>query len=146
MCFVRPQVYLSTLLVCWKCFSQLILEFIFQLVLVMEIYGNLKPMKHMKHKTFSRWVGLVQGGPYGRYKWSYGAPINGLVNRQLGLFHPYIWSYMELQHYPPSMVVSGSPKRWDRWHIIPQLAVYTTYIPLIVLAFWRGPYATDPTF
>ncbi len=35
-----------------------------------------------------------------------------------------------------SMVVSGSPKRWDRWHIIPQLAVYTTYIPLIVLAFW----------
>ena len=26
------------------------------------------------------------------------------------------------------MVVSGSPKRWDRWHIIPQLAVYTTYI------------------
>ena len=35
------------------------------------------------------------------------------------------------------MVVSGSPKRWDRWHIIPQLAVYTiytTYIPLIVLA------------
>ena len=31
----------------------------------------------------------------------------------------------------PSMVVSGSPKRWDRWHIIPQLAAYTTYIPLI---------------
>ena len=32
-----------------------------------------------------------------------------------------------------SMVVSGSPKRWDRWHIIPQLAVYTTYTdtPLI---------------
>ena len=23
---------------------------------------------------------------------------------------------------------NGSPKRWDRWHIIPQLAVYTTYI------------------
>ena len=33
-----------------------------------------------------------------------------------------------------SIVVSGSPKRWDRWYIIPQLAVYTTYIPLIVLA------------
>ena len=29
------------------------------------------------------------------------------------------------------MVVSGSPKRWAWWHIIPQLAVYTTYIPLI---------------
>ncbi len=28
-----------------------------------------------------------------------------------------------------------------RWHIILQLAVYTTYIPLIVLAFW-GLYAT----
>ena len=31
------------------------------------------------------------------------------------------------------MVVSGSHKGWDRWHIFPQLAVYiyTTYIPLI---------------
>ena len=27
-----------------------------------------------------------------------------------------------------SMVVSGSRKRWDRWHTIPQLAVYTTYM------------------
>ncbi len=45
-----------------------------------------------------------------------------------------------------SMVVLGFRKRWDRWHIIPQLAVYTTYIPLIVLAFWGAPYATDPTF
>ena len=34
------------------------------------------------------------------------------------------------------MVVSG------RWNIIPQLAVYTTYIPLIVLAFWGGKNAT----
>ena len=31
-----------------------------------------------------------------------------------------------------SMVVSGSPKRWDRWHIIPQLAVYTTYSPCLL--------------
>ena len=30
----------------------------------------------------------------------------------------------------------GSLNRWDRYHIIPQLAVYTTYIPLIVLAYW----------
>ena len=29
------------------------------------------------------------------------------------------------------------PLKGGRWHIIPQLAVYTTYIPLIVLAFWR---------
>ena len=35
-----------------------------------------------------------------------------------------------LYQRPKSMVVSGSPKS-GRWHIIPQLAVYTTYIPLI---------------
>ena len=29
------------------------------------------------------------------------------------------------------MEVPGSLNRWDRYHIIPQLAVYTTYIPLI---------------
>ena len=28
------------------------------------------------------------------------------------------------------------PLKGGRWHIILQLAVYTTYIPLIVLAFW----------
>ncbi len=31
-----------------------------------------------------------------------------------------------------SMVVSGSPKRWDRWHIIPQLASNTTYSPCLL--------------
>ena len=34
------------------------------------------------------------------------------------------------------MLLPGSLNRWDRYHIIPQLAVYTTYIPLIVLAYW----------
>ncbi len=29
------------------------------------------------------------------------------------------------------MDFSGSFKGWDRWHIIPQLAVYTIYIPFI---------------
>ena len=29
------------------------------------------------------------------------------------------------------------PLKGGRWHIIHQLAVYTTYIPLIVLAFWK---------
>ena len=43
------------------------------------------------------------------------------------------------------MVVSV-PVQGGRWHIIPQLAVYTTYIPLIVLAFWGVKNATDPTF
>ena len=38
-----------------------------------------------------------------------------------------------------SMVVSGSPKRWDRWHIIPRLAVYTTYIYILPSG---GLYAT----
>ena len=35
-----------------------------------------------------------------------------------------------------SIASSGSLNRWDRWYIITQLAVYTTYIPLIVLASW----------
>ena len=35
-----------------------------------------------------------------------------------------------------SIAVSGSFNRWDRWYIITQLAVYTTYIPLVVLANW----------
>ena len=30
------------------------------------------------------------------------------------------------------MVVFGSRKRWDRWHIIPQLGVYTTYSPCLL--------------
>ena len=40
--------------------------------------------------------------------------------------------------------VFGSRKRWDRWHIIPKLAVYTVCIPLILPS--AGLYATDPTF
>ena len=35
-----------------------------------------------------------------------------------------------------SMEFPGSLNGWDRWYIITQLAVYTTYIPLIVLANW----------
>ena len=31
-----------------------------------------------------RWF-FYKVGPYDRYKWSYGAPINGLIYRQLGL-------------------------------------------------------------
>ncbi len=47
----------------------------------------------------------------------------------------------EKQSSNDSMVVSGSPKRWDPWHIIPQLAVYTTYIPLILPSGWLyNPY------
>ena len=41
------------------------------------------------------------------------------------------------QHSPDkSMVVSGSPKRWAWWHIIPHLAgkIPLIYIPRIVLA------------
>ena len=33
-------------------------------------------------------------------------------------------------------VKPGSLNRWDRYHIIPQLAVYTTYIPLIYCLYW----------
>ena len=42
------------------------------------------------------------------------------------------------------MVVSGYPKG-GRWHIIPQLAVYTTHIPLIYIAFLGG-YMLPTTF
>ena len=42
------------------------------------------------------------------------------------------------------MVVSGSPKRWDRWHSPSPFvgSKNTTYIPLIVLAFWGVKNAT----
>ena len=33
-----------------------------------------------------------------------------------------------------SKLRAGSLNRWDRYHIIPQLAVYTTYIPVIYVA------------
>ena len=45
-----------------------------------------------------------------------------------------------------SMVVSGSPKRWDQWHIIPQLAgkipliLYTTYSPCRTLGVKNATY------
>ena len=43
-----------------------------------------------------------------------------------------------------SMVASGSPKRWDRWHIIPQLAgqiplIYTTYSHCLRLGVFLVP-------
>ena len=46
------------------------------------------------------------------------------------------------------MVVSGSPKRWDRWHSPSPnwQEKYHWKIPLIVLAEPGGLYATDPTF
>ena len=57
------------------------------------------------------------------------------------------------------IMVMFAPDQWlflvpligGRWHTIPQLAVYTTYMPLIFLAFWGGEKcwgvknATDPT-
>ena len=43
------------------------------------------------------------------------------------------------------MVVLGSNRRWDRWHIISPIGS-TFYIPLIVLAFWGVKNATYPTF
>ena len=40
------------------------------------------------------------------------------------------------------VVVFGASKGWYWWHIVPQLAVYTTYSPCLL----GGLYATDPTF
>ena len=42
------------------------------------------------------------------------------------------------------MVVSGSLNRWDRYHIITQLAIYTTYIPLIYCQL--GDYMVPTTY
>ena len=41
-----------------------------------------------------------------------------------------------------SMEFPGSLNRWDRYHIITQLAVYTTYIPLIYCLL--GDYIREP--
>ncbi len=48
---------------------------------------------------------------------------------------------LQNEHIPPKGKAGNQwlfpvPLKGGRWHIIPQLAVYTTYIPLIVLAFW----------
>ena len=55
-----------------------------------------------------------------------------------------------LKEYPPnSMVVTGSLNRYligGRWFVITQLAVYTTYIPLIVLANWVIIYISPTTY
>ena len=42
------------------------------------------------------------------------------------------------------MEFPGSLNRWDRYHIIPQLAVYTTYIPLIYCRPWVIIYHRSP--
>jgi len=47
----------------------------------------------------------------GQLRWSFGQSRSGYL---CVAFH--------------SIAVSGSLNRWDRWYIIPQLAVYTTYI------------------
>ncbi len=47
-------------------------------------------------------------------------------------------------HQLKSMVVSGSPKRWDRWHITPNWQVfyhlYTTYGPCLRFGGLYNPY------
>ena len=42
-------------------------------------------------------IKLVQGGPRAdRYKWSYGALINGLINGKLVIFHPTYKGYLDV--------------------------------------------------
>ena len=70
---------------------------------------------------------------------------------------PKIWGSLSSVHYPLVMgrLFRGSLNRWDRWYIIPQLAIYTTYIPTIgsichLYTTYILPigllYATDPTY
>ena len=55
----------------------------------------------------------------------------GLSNSAMSM----TFSWLNL--WPWSIAVSWFPFFWwDRWYVITQLAVYTTYIPLIVLATW----------
>ena len=60
----------------------------------------------------------------------------GIISLNLRIvfwFHVQVtgdWIFVRSMEFP------GSLNRWDRYHIIPELAVYTTYIPLVVLANW----------
>ena len=49
-------------------------------------------------------------GPYDRWKWSCGAPINGLNTGQLG-YDPYKWSY------GPLLMTGRGPTLYIRVHI-----------------------------
>ena len=51
-----------------------------------------------------------------------------------------------LVKYHQSIAVSGSLNRWDRYHIITQLAVYTTYISLIYFQLGDYIYHLPPIF
>ena len=69
---------------------------------------------------------------------------------QIYVVNSYLWTPKpgkNMVFKPPNILVItpknagctvGSHGRWDRWYIITQLAIYiyTTYIPLIVLANW----------
>ena len=65
------------------------------------------------------------------------------------IYNPYKWvkNVPKSQGYKPTLLqwLFLVPLKGGRWHIIPQLAVYTTYIPLIVLAFVWGLYNPKPT-
>ena len=64
----------------------------------------------------------------------------GQITYQVASFNPFE-KYESRQIIPAGIppingVTPGSPNRWDQYHIITQLAIYTTYIPGIVLANW----------
>ena len=56
-----------------------------------------------------------------------------------------VTTYPNWDDPPSSQWLFLVPVKGGRWHIIPQLAVYTTYIPLIY-SLLGGLYATNPTF
>ena len=85
-----------------------------------------------------RWLGKGFLPHFFLHNWIDGYTVDGyqtIVQWCLRLVVSYFWETLILSIY--SMVVSGSPKRWDRWHIIPQLAgmsyhLYTTYSPCLL--------------
>ena len=63
--------------------------------------------------------------------------------RWLQLWAPIVLGRCDLgREHQWLFLVSVTGGIGGRWYIIPQLAVYTTYIPLIVLTFWGGYIAT----
>ena len=58
--------------------------------------------KNCERKTWRRGEGY-KVGPLPVFKWSYGAPINGFINGQVGL-QPYFWIFL-----PPFVTGRGPP-------------------------------------
>ena len=71
----------------------------------------------------------------------FGLPVKMFLKRIADFEIKYSFQKIE----QPNQWLFLVPLKGGRWHIIPQLAVYTTYIPLIVLGLLGG-YMLPTTF